>query len=229
MQKPDGSFYSKYFQGEGPDDSWTSLYYPGEAMLGLVRLYESDGNRRWLEAADRGMGYLARSRADEEDVPPDHWALLATEGLLNHLAALPEPPAGRDLLLRHARQICEGMLGERQMAARAGVTGALTKDARTCPTATRLEGLQAALVFLPETDTALRSRLETAVAEGIRFLLDSQLASGALAGGFPHVGRRGNRPPGDRTRAGQVRMDYVQHALCALLQYRESKSPVAGG
>ena len=37
MQKKDGSFYSKFYPHHGgKNDQWTSLYYPGEAALGLL-------------------------------------------------------------------------------------------------------------------------------------------------------------------------------------------------
>jgi hypothetical protein len=34
LQKPDGSFYSRYFADKGLDRDWRSRYYPGEAALG---------------------------------------------------------------------------------------------------------------------------------------------------------------------------------------------------
>ena len=43
MQNKDGGFYSKFIPEKGGrDDSWTSLYYPGEAALGLIMLSEKD-------------------------------------------------------------------------------------------------------------------------------------------------------------------------------------------
>ena len=41
MQKEDGSFYSKYIPSAGGRwDEWQSLFYPGEAALGLLMLYQ---------------------------------------------------------------------------------------------------------------------------------------------------------------------------------------------
>ena len=42
LQKADGSFYSKYGANGKPVEDWQSLYYPGEAALGLIALYEID-------------------------------------------------------------------------------------------------------------------------------------------------------------------------------------------
>ena len=71
MQKTDGSFYSKYIPEKGgKDDSWTSLYYPGEAALGLLMLYEKDPDLRWLQAAANAIAYLARLRAGKHQWMP---------------------------------------------------------------------------------------------------------------------------------------------------------------
>ena len=65
-----------------------------------------------------------------------------------------------------------------------------------------------------------------AVHEGMAFLLNSQVRTGPYAGGIP----RGVRTyPDDgsgslRTfnqRVTEIRIDYVQHALSAMIQYRE--------
>src|ERR1700722_1761759 len=50
LQRSDGSFVSKYRAGIGPDENFNSLYYPGEAALGLISLYEIDRNPEWLNA-----------------------------------------------------------------------------------------------------------------------------------------------------------------------------------
>jgi hypothetical protein len=55
LQRDDGSFVSKYRVESGPVVGWESLYYPGEAALGLIALYEADHSRQWL---DGGKGTL---------------------------------------------------------------------------------------------------------------------------------------------------------------------------
>ncbi len=42
MQRLDGGFLSRYQAGVGPVRGGESLYYPGEAALGLIGLYEVD-------------------------------------------------------------------------------------------------------------------------------------------------------------------------------------------
>lgn len=205
LQKPDGSFHSKYIpERGGRDDSWTSLYYPGEAALGLLRLYTLDSDPRWREAAIRALSYLARSRVGRTDVPADHWALLASAELLRQ----GEP--AQDWLLEHAGQVVDAILSEQQLdLVAAEVRGGFAPDGRITPTATRLEGLLAALEFLPAGHR--RATVKQAVSTGMAFLLANRIITGEFAGAVP----RG----GTGRRATEIRIDYVQHALGALLHY----------
>ncbi len=109
LQRPDGSFYSRYLADTGPDRNWQSLYYPGEAALGLISLYELDHSREWLTAAGRALSYLARSRTGPQELPLDHWALIATAKFLPYYDRS-ACPASRAELMRHATRICDRLL-----------------------------------------------------------------------------------------------------------------------
>ncbi|MHC4107842.1 MAG: hypothetical protein ACYSTY_07145 [Planctomycetota bacterium] len=233
MQKPDGSFYSKFYPGKrGRDDSWTSLYYPGEAALGLLMLHDLDPDPRWFRGAADALAYLARKRRDQVRVPADHWALIATGKLLEveHEGAAIDTA----LLIGHASQVCRSMLAEQRLSVpEPALVGAFGADGRTAPAATRLEGLQAALGFLPAEHAELRGRIETAVEAGIGFLLVAQIREGEHAGAVPRAAMR--FPPGDarsggnvNERATEVRIDYVQHALCAFIE-ASRRDPDADG
>ena len=225
MQKKDGSFYSKYIPEKGGrDDSWTSLYYPGEAALGLLMLYEIDPSLNWLQAAANSMAYLARKRAEEKVVEADHWALLATAKLLPIYDRC-QQPLPKQAIVNHSVQICESILKNMTFKYVNPIRyGSFTKDGRTTPTAIRLEGLMAALSFLPADYSNLRKHLVVAINEGMQFLLRSQIRSGKYAGGIP---RAIHALPEDHPqltksfnrRATEVRIDYVQHALSAMLEY----------
>ena len=225
MQKEDGSFYSKYIPSQGGRwDEWQSLYYPGEAALGLLMLYEKDPQNVWAESAIRALTCLALSRECRSDIPADHWALLATEKLLS-LEDIDEMPVSRELLVNHAIQISEAILQEQiDDPERPEYDGGFSEDGRTTPTATRLEGLQAALNILPP-DHEMRKRIDAAVPRGISFLLRAQVSDGEFTGAFPRaVGKIDpDLPDADNfnRRATEVRIDYVQHALSAMIQYRE--------
>lgn len=223
MQKPDGSFYSKFIPAQGGrSDAWQSLFYPGEAALGLLILYEHDPAEQWLAAAYKALSFIARSREHDSEVPADHWALLATAQLLSLNSGWVSPPS-RSLLLNHAAQICEVMLraqiGESQPA---HLRGGFSPTGETIPAAIYLEGMQAALTFLPQ-DHPIRERGESAVDRGITFLLNAQIRRGDLAGAFPRAvlaaPDAAQYPRIVDPSVTEVRIDYVQHALSALNQY----------
>jgi hypothetical protein len=222
MQKEDGSFYSKYIPSlKGRQDKWLSLYYPGEAALGLLMLYKQDPSEVWLKSAYRALKYLALRRKNRSRIPADHWALLATEQILsrsNH-----KLPISKELLINHAIQICETMLRDQvNNPYRPKYEGGFVKDGRTTPTATRLEGLLAALSFLPPKHE-IRKRIESSVTRGLSFLLKAQVKDGPFSGAIPRaVGTRDGRNAQIKKfnrRAYEVRIDYVQHAMSAMIQY----------
>ena len=232
MQKENGSFYSKYTPlAGGRDDRWTSLYYPGEAALGLLMLYEKDPSPKWLQAAANSIAHLARMRSGKSNVEADHWALLATIKLMPVYDCLDHPPLPKKAIFQHAIQICESILAEKTTySPHATEYGCLTDDGRTCPTATRLEGLLAALTFLPAENRSLRERITSAVTEGISFILRSQVSSGKHAGGIPRAIRplplkHPRSAKSFNERATEVRIDYVQHALSAMIQYEQMFYP----
>lgn len=227
MQKKDGSFYSKFYPHHGgKSDKWTSLYYPGEAALGLLMLYEKDPDPLWLQTAANSIAYLARLRAGKPSVPADHWALLATAKLLPLYDRCRQPLPKR-LIVDHAIQICNSILAaDPHYPANVLEFGCLTDDGRTTPTAIRLEGLLAVLSFLPDENIELKNQIVTAAKKGIGFLLKSQINSGEYAGAIPRavIPLPKDHPQFSKSfnqRVNEVRIDYVQHALSAMLQYQQ--------
>jgi hypothetical protein len=219
MQVENGRFISKYIPSEGGRlDLWASLYYPGEAALGLVMLYELDPDPRWLDSAMQALLFLAADREDDQELPPDHWTLLATHRLLR-LPRVWEKKRKYQILEKHAAELCQSITGTRRPnTSWVGFTG----DGRTCPSATRLEGLIAALPLLK--DPLLRARTQHAVEEGIEFILRTQHHIGRCAGGWPRAAEKLPESHSGYTssfnrRATEVRIDYVQHAMSALLMY----------
>jgi len=217
LQRADGSFVSKYSAERGPDESFESLYYPGEAALGLIDLYETDHSPVWLAAAARALSYLARSRAKLLEVPPDHWALIATAKLLPYYAQSASP-ASREELLQHAVQICQALMkGQLRNSENRVLDGSFDPTGRTAPSATRVEGLLAALEFLPSGN--LRTQIKDTVDHAIAFLLRAQIRDGLYAGGMP--GLYALKFPENSA----VRIDFVQHAMCAWLRYKRLFRP----
>jgi len=70
--------------------------------------------------------------------------------------------------------------------------------------------------FLPKDElrAELRKKIEVAAGRGIAFLLRMQIGSGPSSGGMP--GAFATRV----LDSSRIRIDYVQHALCAWLRYQ---------
>jgi hypothetical protein len=85
MQNPDGSFESFFSYDDRAPSIRKSIYYSGEAILGLVRLHQLSGDPHWLEVAIKGADYLVNKRWVSLGlriyVPPDAWLLQALEEL----------------------------------------------------------------------------------------------------------------------------------------------------
>ena len=230
LQNHDGSFSSRYSTKNGKDRSWTSLYYPGEAALGLVYLYEIETDdvyqKKWLSIATETLLYLERLRRNQavEKLEPDHWALLATARLL--------PKLDKDsveywLVYNHAIKVVHNMVSEVSDAALKEHNGCFTMDRRTCPTSTRLEGLINSLSFVKDYEVfideeahkvvPLRQKMRHHIELGVSFLLQSQQQT-------HHHNMKGAVPVAYPVKAEEdeeVRVDYVQHSMSAIIAYEE--------
>lgn len=153
LQNPDtGSFTCKYsYQKGAPDASWVSLYYPGEAALGMAVLAEleeptSDLRDKWVSVGTKALLYLEMLRRDQDlgDIEADHWALLATARILP-LLLLDDSSSTVDywLVYSHGVRVARSMVAWNNNPPGRLIehSGCFTFDRRTCPTATRLEGL----------------------------------------------------------------------------------------
>ncbi len=224
MQKENGSFYSKYIpENGGKDKVWQSLYYPGEAALGLLMLYEKDPKPLWLETAYKALFYLADSRKNSHNIPADHWALLATAKLFS-LKNTQAVEVSTSLLLNHALAVCDVMLlSQIKKSTSTEYIGGFSLVGKTTPSATRLEGLQAVLSLLPKGHEKYPI-IKNAVSNGINFLQNAQIKQGQYAGAFPRAVKKiavNNNKKTEKfnLRVNEVRIDYVQHALSAMIQY----------
>jgi hypothetical protein len=218
MQQPDGSFRSKYSETSQFADDFDSLYYPGEAIFGLTMLYELDRDPRWLEAALRAVRSLIDRQRAMDEPPPDHWLMIATGKLATVYDQAVAPPVTLDEMLGHAIAIGGGMISIQQWVALIpGFTGAFGGDGRSTPSATRLEGLIAIHRVLPD-DHPAKPTLTASIHSGVSFLLACQETDGPNVGGFREALRR----LGGGRNWRHVRIDYVQHALSALIGCGES-------
>jgi hypothetical protein len=130
------------------------------------------------------------------------------------------------VVVQHAARICQQMV-EAQLPQddHPELCGCFQPDGRTTPTATRLEGLLASLRFLPQDQTPLRQDVVAACHRGVAFLLRSQITEGDARGAIPSAISPLPEIPQSlddafRRRVSEVRIDYVQHVLSALVEYR---------
>lgn len=85
MQLDSGEFLSFYdWRGKGVTNR-KSIYYSGEALLGLLRVYQITGDEHWLDVAEKGADFLVDRRwvalGVRLYVPLDAWLIQALEEL----------------------------------------------------------------------------------------------------------------------------------------------------
>jgi len=219
MQREDGSFISYYpIRGDEPRGS-VSLYYPGEAILGLMHLFKFNGDRRLLDAARRGADYLIESQRKMSPPPPDAWLIQALEALHN---------TGREQkyfnekydnkkYADHALRLAERMIADQYTAsAPAGYAGAFGPGSpRSTPAAARAEGLLAAYRIALSIDDPRAARIEASLKASTRFQLSQQFTADNSNGlPDPERARGGFR---ESLTSKRIRIDYVQHNISSLL------------
>jgi hypothetical protein len=212
LQRDDGSFVQMYRPATGPVEHFQSPYYPGEAALGFIALYQADHSREWLTAAGRALSYLAKNLPKSFDGQLDQWALIAIAKLFPYCDHEACPGASRADLTQYAGQVCDWIVHQQLRNPASPLDGAFDPPGQPAAAAARVEGLLAAMEFLPNGD--LRVKVEATVQRSIAFLLRTQIGSGQFAGGMPGAIRT------SAPSSAEIRIDYVQHALCAWVHYQ---------
>ncbi|MCP3961414.1 MAG: hypothetical protein GY719_26510 [bacterium] len=214
-QAEDGEFrIHKQSHPDGRVSDFVSGYYPGEALLALVRRPQPDPE--WLDAAERGARWLIEVR--DRGLPlgslaHDHWLLYA----LNELHRLRPDP----IYLQHTARISDAILARQRRGSPdpPDWLGSYYSPPRSTPTATRSEGLGAAYRMMKAGGRGERAEaLLEALDLGVRFQLQTQFLPETVLylddpaqalGGF------------HRSLTNyEIRIDYVQHNISALLLLR---------
>ncbi len=192
-----------------------SAYYPGEAILALVRMHAADPEGGWLDVAERGARWIVEVR--DSRVPGS--ALFHDQWLLYSLGELCRLRPGRGLF-RHALRLSDAVVVAQHIAPpHPDWVGGYHRPPRSTPTATRTEGLCAVYSLVRQAgyrDRAVRMldavRLGTVFVlqmqfrpESVMYFDDPQRALGGIHAGLTNY---------------EVRIDYVQHCISALLGYR---------
>ena len=211
MQQPDGSFDSYLpIRGDEPAGS-VSLYYPGEAMLGLARVAALGRiDEGFLAAAHRGADYLIASRAGRTKLPPDAWLMQALDVL--HRT---EP---KQAYVEHSMAIAKSMLADQYApdAPPIYAGGFGGEPIRSTRTTARIEGIVAACRLGFRAGDARAPEYLAAIQKTLPHLLPmqydrrQQLLPGRSRGCSPGAMRGGLDD-------AEIRIDYVQHHMSAML------------
>jgi hypothetical protein len=198
--------------------NFRSEYYPGEAILSLVRLYQLDGNNNWLNCAQLASNYLIKVRdryANINTIIHDHWLLYALNELYN------EQP--QDMYIEHTLLIAKAIMksqitGNTKNPDWNGAYSIPYIRLESTPTACRSEGLCAAYqLLIVKSYPKEILKIKKAIDLGIDFQLKNQLRPesastyknkklclGAFMRGFTRH---------------DLRIDFTQHNISSLIAY----------
>ncbi len=216
MQMKSGQFYNYYdIENDGVGDENTNRNFTGDAPLGLLYLYEFNPKKKWLEAAIKGLLYLANKRKDRKEVQFDYNAMLATEKLFK------TPNNGLTeeeivLLKYHLIKMVEQFIPKQIVNKSEQYYGALIDDLKPLNIACIIEGLIATYNCID--DDLLKIRIMKSIDTGMKFLRLAQIQKGPLKGGFPNSADW--KELGVPKSASVVKMETVQHALAACVKFQ---------
>lgn len=215
-QQDDGRFIPhKLEYSDNESSSFVSGYYPGEAILGLTRLYKFDRDQTWLDTAARNADYLIGVRdagVPIDELNHDHWLLYG----LDELYRLRE----KKIYLEHVLKIVEAITDAQMLEpAYPDWRGGYNRFPRSTPAATRAEGLVAAYRLLVDynLEEVAKTIIRPAIELGLAFQVQAQ---------FEPITAM-YLPDPQRVLGGfkksltdyELRIDYTQHNLSAILGY----------
>ncbi|MDP8254126.1 MAG: glycoside hydrolase family 127 protein [Candidatus Alcyoniella australis] len=231
LQLPNGDFINYASMNPNrPAKNRRSIYYPGEAIFGLVRLYQLDGNPQWLEYARRGADFLVHDRWKvlwmQMYVPPDAWMMLALE----ELHEVTGDPAYRDYAYLLAQNMIKDQyltrapfpdwLGGYSTSRKLDLWIGPVSTPNVTPAGSRMEGFTAVyLLAQREGDREMMDRIYRTIRAGTTFQISTMIRpetaflypdpSMAL-GGFRH-----------NSSYSKIQIDYNQHNISGLLIARQ--------
>lgn len=213
-QRDDGWFpVHKIIKSRRQVSDFVSGYYPGEAILGLARLYRIDPNDQWLHAAQKAADYIIHVR-DRDKIIPDHWFMYA----LNDLYRIRGKRAYLDHSLKMAKKICSTQIHNHPV--RPEWNGGYIVTApppRSTPAACRSEGLCATCQLVRDhgnpSDRQALDTIKQAIHAGIDFQLQMQV-KGDITFSKKWLGGFTESPVNN-----SIRIDYTQHNISSLILF----------
>lgn len=207
--------------------SFISGFYPGEAILALVRLYEHDQDKKWLDVAEKATEYLIKVRDKNttiETITPDHWLLYGINDLYRYRP--------KKYYLKHAFLMCKQIFSrqiKKNWEDPEWVGGYIIKNPppKSTQAACYSEGLAAVYnIAYDYGHLVMAKQIRKAIARGIVFQLRSQVIprdTREMRNLLPYIG--GFQKSITQT---ELRIDYTQHNISSIIQYyyilKEKKS-----
>jgi hypothetical protein len=220
MQRPDGSFRHLYNpKTHQPDETNQQLYYSGEASLALARMFTITQDRKYADAAERGIDWLV----DWYDFflggffyGEEHWTCIAAEAIW---PTVQKPKyddfcRGYGAFLREQQAAPGDLPDEDDFAGSYNLTPFLVPY--NTPAGSRTEAMVSAYLLGKhhgDPDPEIRAQIAAALqyALGQQLRPDDDFAViGSADGGMPSS-------PVERS----VRIDYVQHVCSAMIRASE--------
>ncbi|MCG6534043.1 MAG: AGE family epimerase/isomerase [Syntrophales bacterium LBB04] len=214
-QKKSGEFaVHKQTYSDQKISTFISDYYPGEAILGLMKLYKITNDKIYLDSAVSAATWRITVRdknVSMETLNNDHWLLYG----LNELYRFDQ----NKIYIDHVFKICDAIFANQQLNPKNPEwLGGYYNPPRSTPTATRSEGLIAAYNLAKDyghKDEA--EKILKALELGLGFQLKTQIDE-TRAAEFknPKKALGGFTEDLDGT---EIRIDYVQHNLSSLIGF----------
>lgn len=209
-QGRNGKFINRRRYPSGRKWDMASDYYPGEAILALVRLHGVDGQQCWLDTAEKGARYLINVR--DRKTPfllQDHWLLYALNDLHRYRP--------QERFVNHSVKITRAIIKEqRRDLAIPDYVGGYFNPPGTCPAATRTEGLTAAYDLTRRAGrSGAANRILEALSLTVAFQLQTQFQpESALYCRDPQRACGGFH---SSLTDHEIRIDYVQHNISGFI------------
>ena len=209
--EPNGHLISKYYKKTNANnETFDSIYYPGECVLALTRLNQLDGDPSWIKTASKLVDFMVYERDKElavANLPHDHWLCIGINELY--------PIVKKDDYKAHVYKIGDSIYDMmRKNGSRTDWIGSFYSPPRSTPSATRNEAC-VALYFLSASVGDPTDRWYEASQKIGGFQLRMQLDS--LSGMFL---KHPDKADGGFMRGyynPEIRIDYVQHNISSLL------------
>jgi hypothetical protein len=220
MQRPDGSFRHLYnSKTHQPDEHNQQLYYSGEASLALARMYVITQDRKYADAAERGIDWLVGWYdffLGGFFYGEEHWTCIAAEAIWPTVQkqTYDDFCRGYGAFLREQQAAPGDLPDEDDFAGSYNLTPFLVPY--NTPAGSRTEAMVSAYLLGKhhgDADPQIRAQIAAALqyALGQQLRADDDFAAiGSADGGMP-------ASPVERT----VRIDYVQHVCSAMIRASE--------